>query len=115
MRKAVERFPEELRARVRQAWTRNKCAPCRCNDLTGMLELTFTGRLAVRFTPPSAAPGTAPSARTVADFLREAGEERAKKWRRLMRMPGYGQAPGKEMTAEHFLVIVGYEVPHYES
>jgi hypothetical protein len=48
----------------------------------------------------------------VADYLRYAGEERIKKWRRHVRMvdfPRPGNRSGELMTAEEFLCIVGYQ------
>ncbi|WIA35470.1 hypothetical protein OEZ86_003905 [Tetradesmus obliquus] len=102
----VSRFPQELHAMCAEHWERTRCARVVCNGVAGVMSVQG-GRCVVSFSQHGQE-----VLKGVADFLRYAGEERIKKWRRHVRMvdfPRPNNRTGELMTAEEFLCIVGYQ------
>eukprot|EP00775_Hariotina_reticulata_P002819 gene2819-3112_t len=102
----VSRFPPELHDLCVEHWERTRCARVVCNGVNGVMSLQG-GRCVVSFTQQGQE-----VLKGVADYLRYAGEDRIKKWRRHVRMvdfPRPNNRPHELMTAEEFLCIVGYQ------
>jgi hypothetical protein len=78
----VSRFPPELHDMCVEHWERTRCARVVCNGVNGVMSLQG-GRCVVSFTQQGQE-----VLKGVADYLRYAGEDRIKKWRRHVRMVG---------------------------
>lgn len=78
----VSRFPVELHDMCIEHWERTRCARVVCNGVNGVMSVQG-GRCVVSFTQHGQE-----VLKGVADYLRYAGEDRIKKWRRHVRMVG---------------------------
>lgn len=78
----VSRFPGELHDMCVEHWERTRCARVVCNGVNGVMSVQG-GRCVVSFTQHGQE-----VLKGVADYLRYAGEDRIKKWRRHVRMVG---------------------------
>jgi hypothetical protein len=78
----VSRFPQELHDMCLEHWERTRCARVVCNGVQGVMSVQ-AGRCVVSFSQHGQE-----VLKGVADYLRYAGEDRIKKWRRHVRMVG---------------------------
>jgi hypothetical protein len=78
----VSRFPQELHDMCVEHWERTRCARVVCNGVQGVMSVQG-GRCVVSFSQHGQE-----VLKGVADYLRYAGEDRIKKWRRHVRMVG---------------------------
>jgi hypothetical protein len=81
----VSRFPQELHDMCVEHWERTRCARVVCNGVQGVMSVQG-GRCVVSFSQHGQE-----VLKGVADYLRYAGEDRIKKWRRHVRMVGESQ------------------------
>jgi hypothetical protein len=78
----VSRFPQELHDMCMEHWEKTRCARVVCNGVAGVMSVQG-GRCVVSFSQHGQE-----VLKGVADYLRYAGEDRIKKWRRHVRMVG---------------------------